>query len=93
MFQGGRGEGRNRTMSSSAASLNTMIYKGILTLVLQRLKRLLELHTTYRLQPAARTARTRLLKNSLKVLLNAFFTETTNAADETQAHAMPSKIN
>ena len=49
MFQGGRGEGRNRTMSSSAASLNTLIYKGILTLVLQRFKRLLELHTTYRL--------------------------------------------
>jgi hypothetical protein len=33
------GEGRNRTMSSPPASLNTLIFKGILTPVLKGFKR------------------------------------------------------
>jgi hypothetical protein len=43
------GEGRNRTMSSPAASLNTLIHKGILTLIPKGFKRFLALHATYRL--------------------------------------------
>jgi len=36
-------------MSLPAASLNTLIYKGILTLILQGYKRFLALQATYRL--------------------------------------------
>jgi hypothetical protein len=43
------GEGRNRTMSPPAASLNTLIYKRILTLILKGFKGYLALHGTYRL--------------------------------------------
>jgi hypothetical protein len=43
-----QGEGRNRTMSLTATSLNTLIYKAILTLILKGLKRFLALHATYR---------------------------------------------
>jgi hypothetical protein len=42
------GEGRNRTESSPTASLNTLIYKAILTLILKGFKRFLALHATYR---------------------------------------------
>jgi hypothetical protein len=41
------GAGRNRTMSSPAASLNILIYKGILALILMGFKRFLTLHATY----------------------------------------------
>jgi hypothetical protein len=34
-------------MSLTAASLNTLIYKGILTLILKAFKRFLALHATY----------------------------------------------
>ena len=43
------GDSRNRTMSSPAASLNTLIYKGILTLITKGFKRFLALDATYRL--------------------------------------------
>jgi hypothetical protein len=59
-------------MSSSAASLNTLIYKGILTLILLGFKRFLPLHATYRPQLATHTPPTRLLKKSLKVSLKIF---------------------
>jgi hypothetical protein len=36
-------------VSPKAASLNTLIYKGILTLILKGFKRFLALHATYRL--------------------------------------------
>ena len=43
------GESRNRTVSLTAASLNTLICKGIVTLILKGFKQLLALHATYRL--------------------------------------------
>jgi hypothetical protein len=52
-------------MSLTAASLNTLIYKDILTSILQGFKRFLSL-------PATHTPPTRLLKNSLKVSLKNF---------------------
>jgi hypothetical protein len=36
-------------MSAPAASLNTLIYKGILTMILKGFKLYLALHATYRL--------------------------------------------
>ena len=42
-------EVRSRTRSSPAASLNTLIYNSILTLILKGFTRFLELHGTYRL--------------------------------------------
>ena len=42
------GEGRNRTRSSPTASLNILIYKGILTLILWGFKRFLSLSAHYR---------------------------------------------
>ncbi|MGA3265527.1 MAG: hypothetical protein ABSE16_01740 [Verrucomicrobiota bacterium] len=39
------GEGRNRTMSSPTTSLNTLIFKGILMLILQGFKRIFSLST------------------------------------------------
>jgi hypothetical protein len=60
------GKGRNRTMSSPAASPNTLIYRGILTLILQGFKWFLALHA--RAPDLARHVHLdRLLKNSLKV--------------------------
>jgi len=41
------GEDRNRTRSSPTTSLNTLIYKGILTLILKGFKRFLTLHADY----------------------------------------------
>jgi len=41
------GEVRNRTRSSPIASLNTLIYKGILCLILQGFKRFLILSANY----------------------------------------------
>ncbi len=66
------GEGRNRTRSSPAASLNTLIYRGILTLILLGFKQFSVLHATRRLYPATHTPPTRLLKKSLKVSLKVF---------------------
>ena len=66
------GEGRNRTGSSPTASLNTLIYKGILTLILQGFKHFLTLSGLTRRLPAAYPSRTRLLKKSLKVSLKVF---------------------
>ena len=43
-----RGEGRNRTRSSPTVSLNTLIYKAILTPILQGFKRFLALSATCR---------------------------------------------
>jgi hypothetical protein len=42
------GGGRNRTRSSPTTSLNILIYKEILTLILKGFKRFLALHATYR---------------------------------------------
>ena len=42
------GGGRNRTESPPANSLNTLIYKGNLTLILKAFKWFLALHGTYR---------------------------------------------
>jgi hypothetical protein len=42
------GGGRNRTESSPTASLNTLIYKGILAAVLQGFKHFMRLSATYR---------------------------------------------
>jgi len=44
----GGGDGRNRTLSSPTVSLNILIYKGILTLILQDFKGFLTLSATYR---------------------------------------------
>jgi hypothetical protein len=44
-----KGEGRNRTRSTPTASLNILIYKVILTLILQGFKRFLTLSATYRI--------------------------------------------
>jgi hypothetical protein len=41
-------EGRNRTEPSPTTSLNTLIYKGILTLIVKGFKPFLALHATYR---------------------------------------------
>src|ERR1039458_5544354 len=66
------GEGRNRTGSSPNASLNTLICKGILTLVLQGFKHILTLSDLTRRLHATHPPHTRLLKKSLKVSLKVF---------------------
>jgi hypothetical protein len=53
-------------MPSPAASLNTLICKAILALILKGFKRFSALHITYRRQLATHTPHTQLLKKSLK---------------------------
>ena len=63
------GEGRNRTMSSPTVSLNTLIYKAILTPVLQGFKTFLTLSGLTRHTHGTYPPHTRLLKKSLKISL------------------------
>jgi hypothetical protein len=56
-----------------AASLNTLIYKAILTLILKGFNQFLALHATYWLQLGTYTPLTLLLKKSLKVSLKVFW--------------------
>jgi hypothetical protein len=59
-------------MSSPTASLNTLIYKAIYTLISLRNQALLTLPGTHQTYAATHPPRARLLKNPLKVLLNIF---------------------
>jgi hypothetical protein len=56
-------------MPSPATSLNTLIYKEILTLILQGFKQFSTLSSLTRHVPDTHTLHTRLLKESLKVFV------------------------